>query len=76
MPLWQAFLMFAVPSALQTVSVYVILPKIAVRISDPILWWFLLLYLAPLSLLLPASYIAYRLEGNPSTWAAFKERFN
>ncbi|MBM3126802.1 MAG: CPBP family intramembrane metalloprotease, partial [Chloroflexi bacterium] len=42
----------------------------------PILWWFLLLYLAPLSLLLPASYIAYRLEGNPSTWAAFKERFN
>jgi len=25
MPLWQAFLMFAVPSALQTVSMYVIL---------------------------------------------------
>jgi membrane protease YdiL (CAAX protease family) len=26
--------------------------------------------------MLPASYIAYRIEGNPPTWQAFKERFN
>lgn len=76
MPLWTAFLMFAIPSALQTVSMYAILPMIAARVSYPMLWWFLLLYLLPLSFLMPASYIAYRLEGNPPTWQAFKERFN
>lgn len=76
MSLWQAILMFAAPSALQTVSLYVVLPMIAARVTYPMLWWFLLFYLAPLSLLLPAAYIAYRLEGNPPTWPAFKERFN
>ena len=76
MPLWQAFLMFAAPSALQTASMYIILPAIAVRVTYPMLWWFLLCYLTPLSLMLPASYIAYRLEGNLPTRKAFKERFN
>lgn len=76
MPLWMAILMFAIPSALQTISMYIILPMIATRVSYPMLWWFLLLYLAPLSLMLPASYIAYRLEGNPPNWQALKERFN
>lgn len=76
MPLWQAFLMFAVPSALQTVSMYVILPMIAARVSYPMLWWFLALYLIPLTFMLPAAYIAYRMEGNPPTWHAFKNRFN
>ena len=71
-----AILMFAAPSALMTFSLYVILPMIATRVSYPIFWWFLLLYLLPLSLMLPASYIAYRLEGNPQNWQAFKERFN
>ena len=63
MSLWQAFLMFAVPSALQTTSMYIILPMIAARVTYPILWWFLLCYLTPLSLMLPASYIAFRLDG-------------
>jgi membrane protease YdiL (CAAX protease family) len=71
-----AILMFAAPSALMTLSLYVILPMIAARVSYPMFWWFLLLYLLPLSLMLPASYMAYRLEGNPPTWRAFKERFN
>ena len=76
MPLWVAFLMFAVPSALETFGLYAILPMIAAHVSYPMVWWFLLLYLAPLSLMLPASYVAYRLEGNPLTWPAFKVRFN
>jgi membrane protease YdiL (CAAX protease family) len=76
MPLWMAILMFAVPSAVMTVSIYIVLPAIASRITYPILWWFLLLYLTPLSLLLPAAYIGYRLEGNPPKWKAFKARFN
>jgi len=76
MPIWMAGLMFAAPSALMTLGLYIILPAIAARISYPVFWWFLLLYLTPLSLLLPASYIAYRLEGNPPTWQAFKARFN
>ena len=75
MPLWQAFLMFAVPSALQTVSMYVILPMIAGRVSYPMLWWFLALYLIPLTLMLPAAYIAYRLDRYPPTWQALKDRF-
>lgn len=75
-PLWQTFLMFAVPSALQTASMYIILPMIVVRVTYPILWWFLLCYLVPLSLMLPASYIFYWLDGNPPTWQALKERFN
>lgn len=76
MPLWVAILMFAVPSALMTLGLYVVLPMIAARISYSVFWWFMLVYLAPLALLLPASYIAYRLEGNPPTWQALKERFN
>ena len=76
MPLWMAILMFGVPSALETVSLYVILPAIARQVTHPVFWWFLLCYLAPLSLLLPAAYIGYRLEGNPPQWEAFKARFN
>jgi len=68
--------MFAVPSTLQTVSMYVILPVIAARVSYPMLWWFLVLYLIPLMLMLPAAYIAYRMEGNPPNWQTFKDRFN
>lgn len=74
--LWMAILMFAAPSALMTLGLYVILPAIAAHISYPVFWWFLLLYLTPLSLLLPASYAVYRLEGNLPTWQAFKDRFN
>ena len=76
MPLWMAILMFAAPAALMTLGLYIILPMIAARVSYPMFWWFLLLYLFPLSLMLPASYIAYRLEGNPPTWQAFTQRFN
>lgn len=76
MPLWAAFLMFAIPSALTTIGLYVVLPIIAERISSPVLWWFLLFYAGPLALMVPAAFIAYRLEGNPPTWQAFKERMN
>jgi membrane protease YdiL (CAAX protease family) len=76
MPLWMAILMFAAPSALMTFSLYVVLPAIAAHVSYPMFWWFLLLYLLPLSLMLPASLIAYRLEGNPPNWHVFKQRFN
>jgi hypothetical protein len=74
MPLWLAALMFAVPSALATVGLYVALPAIQARTTGPILWWYLFFYVGPLALMVPAAYVAARLEGTPPSWRALADR--
>jgi membrane protease YdiL (CAAX protease family) len=71
---WVAFLMFAVPSALVTFGLYVLMPAIARRVESGLIWWFLALYIGPLMLLVPAALVAYRLEGYPWSWDVFKRR--
>ncbi len=74
MPLWLAALMFAVPSALVTIGLYVALPAIQARTTGPILWWYLLFYIGPLALMVPAAYVAARLERVPASWRALADR--
>ena len=74
MPLWLAVLYFGMPSAIITVGIYVGVPLLD-RAGVPMFWNFFLFTAGPLVLMFFAAFVAYRLEGNPLTWAGVKERF-
>ena len=72
--LWKSLLFFWVPSLYSWLAIYGILPRmIGAGIST---YWSFMLVLTSLTLVLfVSSLVAFRLEGNPLTWAALKERF-
>jgi membrane protease YdiL (CAAX protease family) len=72
MPLWQAALFFGIPAVLFVLNYhYITLPSLnrdSLALSAVAL-------IAPYALLLIASLVAYRLEGNALSWAALAKRF-
>lgn len=70
-----ALLCFGVPAAVIAVDIHFIMP-IFDRQGLGIFWNYMFVYAAaPMLLLIAASFVAFRLEGNPMTWAAVRVRF-
>ena len=74
MPFWLSSLFFGIPSAIGWLGIYVGLPALA-RAGVPLFWNSLLCIVGPLALMLAAAFVAYRLEGNPLSWAGVRARF-
>lgn len=74
MPFWQTLLYFGIPTLYFYLSIYTVLPYLGEKGVEPIVNYSLTLVL-PVAVLLVASIVAFRLEGNQFTWAALKERF-
>ena len=71
---WGSILLFGIPSIIFTFFLFVILPAVAARGTDPLVT-FHAGFVAPLALMLIAAFVAYRLEGRPWSWAGIRERF-
>jgi membrane protease YdiL (CAAX protease family) len=72
---WPAsLLLFGVPCLVVTGFLFVVLPWAAASGASP-LATFHAGFVAPLALLLMATFVAYRMEGRPWTWAAVRDRF-
>jgi membrane protease YdiL (CAAX protease family) len=72
MSLWQAVLFFGIPAVLFVLNYhYITLPSL----NRDSLALSAIALIAPYALLLAASLVAYRLEGNALSWAALAERF-
>jgi membrane protease YdiL (CAAX protease family) len=74
MPFWQSVAFFGIPSLVFVIFIHVLLPALD-RAGVPIFLNFLISLGIPLGLLILASCIAYRREGWPWTWSAFRDRF-
>ncbi len=74
MPLWQSVLFFGIPALLFAFSLWVVKPFLTGLGVDPYVS-FTLPVGALSALVLVASLVAHRLEGNPLTWQAVRERF-
>ena len=74
MPIWMSLLCFGIPSLIATLGIYVGVPALD-RAGVPLFLNFMLFTAGPLALMLLAAFVAYRLEGNPLSWADVKERF-
>ncbi len=74
MPLWQSILLFGIPGAMIYLGTYYGVPYLD-NLGVPLIVSWTLFMMGPIALLIPASIIAYRLEGNPMNWSAFKKRF-
>ncbi len=68
-----SLLYFGVPSAIFTLSLMVLLPAL-MRAGLDVALIFVFTFLGPLTALLAAAFIAYRLEGRPWRWSAFRDR--
>jgi len=71
MPIWMSLLCFAIPSLIITVGIYVGVPTLN-RVGMPMFLNFTLFSAGPLVLMFVAAFVAYRLEGNPMSWARVK----
>ena len=69
----QALLFFGVPAAVFSLSLLAVLPELSRRGVSPFAI-FNLTFGVPLALLLLAAVVAYRLEGSPLEWRAFRAR--
>jgi len=69
-----SLLYFGIPSLIATLGIYVGIPTLD-RIGVPLFANFILFTAGPLALMLVSALAAYRLEGNPMSWAGVKERF-
>jgi membrane protease YdiL (CAAX protease family) len=75
MPFWMSLLHFGVPSLVATLAIYAGVPALD-RAGVPLFLNFVVLCTGgPLTLMFLAALAAYRLEGNPLSWARLKERF-
>jgi membrane protease YdiL (CAAX protease family) len=74
MGLLPSLLYFGVPAAAFYASVYLLIPALDTAGLSPFMAY-LIAVLIPLVAMFAAAPIAYRLEGNPPTWRAFKDRF-
>jgi len=71
-PFWQAFLLFAIPGAIVYLNIYLAVPYL-VRAGVPLILCFPPLLMSPV--LLPASLLLFKREGNQWSWATLRERF-
>jgi membrane protease YdiL (CAAX protease family) len=69
-----SLLYFGIPAAVLYAAVYLLIPALDDAGLSPFMAYLIAL-LIPLVLMLMAALIAYRLEGNPPTWEALKDRF-
>jgi hypothetical protein len=74
MSFWPSVGYFGIPWLLFVLSIYVLLPALH-RAGVPAFPNFLISLGLPLGLLVLASCLAYRREGRPWNWNAFKDRF-
>jgi membrane protease YdiL (CAAX protease family) len=74
MSLWQSVGYFGIPTLLFAIAIYILLPALD-RAGVPLFLNFLISLGGPLGLLTLASVAAYRWEGRPWAWNAFRERF-
>ncbi|MGE5377854.1 MAG: hypothetical protein ACM3XO_22565, partial [Bacteroidota bacterium] len=74
MSFWQSVGFFGVPWLVFLFSIYILLPALD-RAGIPLFFNFLICLGIPLGLLLLASCVAYRREGRPWAWSAFRDRF-
>jgi membrane protease YdiL (CAAX protease family) len=72
MPFWQSLVLFGIPGIIVYLNIYVGVPYL-VSVGVPLIVCFPPLLLLPV--LLPASLVVYRREGNEMSWARLKERF-
>ena len=71
----KALLYFGIPALGVALVVYLVMPAVA-AVGIPILFNYLIVYATvPMLLLITAAIIAYRREGHPMSWRAFKIRF-
>ncbi len=73
-PLWESILLFGIPGMVLYFTIEYGVPYIDQK-GVPLIFSFTLALYGPLGLLIPASIIAYKLEGNEMSWSAFKKRF-
>jgi membrane protease YdiL (CAAX protease family) len=74
MGLLPSLLYFGIPAAITVAFVYLAIPALEGAGLSPYMAYFVAL-MFPLIGLFVASLIAFRIEGNPPTWSALKERF-
>ena len=74
MSIWKSLLFFGIPSAYSWITIYGMIPLL-IKAGISMYWSFILAITSCTMLMLMAALIAYRLEGNPMTWAALKDRF-
>ncbi len=74
LPLWKAFLLFALTSAPIYLGVYYLIPALMSR-GWTFLASYLLCFYPTFVVMFALAFVLYRLEGNPATWIAFRERF-
>jgi membrane protease YdiL (CAAX protease family) len=74
MPFWQSIAFFGIPWLFFVVCIHILVPALY-RAGIPIFLNFLISLGIPLGLLILASCVAYRREGWPWTWSAFRDRF-
>ena len=71
-PFWQTLILFGIPGVIVYFNIYVGVPYL-VDLGVPLVLSFPPLLMMPV--LLPASIVLYKREGNDLSWARFKERF-
>jgi membrane protease YdiL (CAAX protease family) len=74
MGLVASLLYFGIPAAVLVAFVYIGIPTLENAGLSPFMAYLIALLL-PLVAMLIASLVAFRMEGNPPTWSALKERF-
>lgn len=74
MSFWQSVGYFGIPWLFFVISIYILIPTLD-RAGVPLFLNFLVSLGIPLSLLILASCVAYRREGRPWEWSAFRDRF-
>jgi membrane protease YdiL (CAAX protease family) len=73
LPLGHAIVYFGIPSLILVATIYIFIPALAISGFSPI-FGFVALGI-PLLVLFTAAIVAFRIEGHPWTWAAFRVRY-
>ena len=74
MPLWEAGLFFGIPAIITIICVYSVFPYLVEHGCSTFVSYAIVLDI-PLAIMLVASLVAYRMEGNPMSWPALRDRF-
>ncbi len=74
MPLWESILFFGIPAIITIFCVYGLFPYLVKHGFSAYISYVIALDI-PLFMMFVASLVAYRMEGNPMNWPAFRDRF-
>jgi membrane protease YdiL (CAAX protease family) len=70
----RAQIYFLIPCGFMAFGTFILMPAF-VQMGIPVFYSYVFSYALPLAILLIMALSAYRAEGNPSKWAAFKQRY-